>query len=276
MRCSSYSPTNEYDMGMISQHFKGKQVNYQLIDGVIHYDYSKDSKKINVFIFGFGCVIIWGAGEEEEINILAELKPYEIGALPNLLSEFIFFAYNEQDKRSYIDEEKNLIILGDDSDLIKMSVSYALAQSVKLNLLEQSVSESLDKVKPIQKELATKGSVSLSKKELSKQIGVLFNERYTVNLYSDVLDTPEFFWRRPSYEPLYLMTIEFQDIQIRQNILNNRLNMIHELYSILSDEMNHKHSTRLEIIIVFLITIEVLLALSHNEIFLKWLSNLLI
>ena len=109
----------------------------------------------------------------------------------------------------------------------------------------------------------------MSKKEISKQIGVLFNERYYINLHSDILDTPEFFWRRPSYEPLYLMTAEFLDIQTRHNILNHRLNMIHELYTILANELNYKHSTRLEVIIIILIAIEVIVALVHNDIFEK-------
>ena len=77
------------------------------------------------------------------------------------------------------------------------------------------------------------------------------------------MDTPEFFWRKPSYEPLYLMTADFQDIQTRQNILNHRLNMIHELYTLLSNELNYKQSTRLELIIIFLITIEVLFGAIH-------------
>ena len=157
----------------------------------------------------------------------------------------------------------------DSSEYLKLSISHALAQSVKLMVLEISVSKLLDKTAPIQQELAQKGSISLSIKEISKNIGMLFNERYSINLHSDILDTPEFFWRRPSYEPLYLATASFQDIQVRQNILNHRLDIIQELYSMLSNELNYKHSTRLEIIIILLITIEVLVALSHYGIIKK-------
>ncbi|KJV79934.1 hypothetical protein OTSUT76_2073 [Orientia tsutsugamushi str. UT76] len=47
--------------------------------------------------------------------------------------------------------------------------------------------------------------------------------------------------------------------------MNHRLDMIHELYTILSNELNYLHSTRLEMIIVGLIAIEVVLALLHND-----------
>jgi uncharacterized Rmd1/YagE family protein len=155
---------------------------------------------------------------------------------------------------------------------VKLSISHALAQSVKLAILEGSVMKLIDKTNPIQKEMAAKGSVSLSKKEISKQIGRLFSERYMINQHSDILDVPEFFWRRPSYEPLYQMTVEFQDIQLRQNIMYNRLDMINDLYSILSEELNHRHSSRLEIIIIALIAIEVGLALFEKNIWSKLVS----
>ena len=84
-------------------------------------------------------------------------------------------------------------------------------------------------------------------------------------MHSDILDIPEFFWRRPSFEPIYNMTVEFQDIILRQGILNNHLNLIHELYTVLSSDLNHRHSTRLEVIIVLLITIEVVLAITNHH-----------
>ena len=68
------------------------------------------------------------------------------------------------------------------------------------------------------------------------------------------------------------MTAEFQDISVRQGILNHRLDIIQELYNILSNELNYKHSARLEITIVVLIAIEVVLALSHNDAISKFLN----
>jgi len=194
----------------------------------------------------------------------------EKSAVP--VSESLYFEYDLTSAKTFIDEEQNKIILADDSVFVKLSISHALAQAVKLSILELSVNELIIKVTPIQKELAKIGSVSLSKKEISKQIGLLFNERYSINLHSDLLDTPEFFWRRPSYEPLYLMTVEFQDIHLRQTILNHRLGLIQELYNILSNELNYKHSTRLEVIIIILIAIEVFIAVIHNDIFPKILN----
>jgi uncharacterized Rmd1/YagE family protein len=253
----------------LTDHLVSKGFVVQNFDDVI-FAKLQDNNDVDIFLFPFGCLTVWGSDEAREKLLLNELKQFEIDSLTEVMSDPINFEYHETaDKdhgKTFIDEERNKIILSNRSEYIKLSLSHALAQSVKLIVLERSVSKILEKTSPIQKELANTGSVSLSKKEISKQIGQLFSERYSINLHSDILDTPEFFWRRPSYEPLYLMTAEFQDISVRQGILNHRLDIIQELYNILSNELNYKHSARLEITIVVLIAIEVVLAFSHNSV----------
>ena len=266
MRCSSYCTASEYKVNDLVTYLNSVQLEPKHFDDVIYAqkEFGAEKDPIDIFFFPFGCVTIWGGDESQEKMILQDLEGFEIGKLKSPIADFIYFDYDETNEKTFIDEEKNEIILKDKTTFIKLSISHALAQSVKLNLLEKSVNDLIDKTTPIQKELASTGSVSLSKKQISKQIGILFNERYSINLHSDILDTPEFFWRRPSYEPLYIMTVAFQDIQIRQTILHNRLNMIHELYSILSNDLNYKHSTRLEWIIIILIAIEVVLAIARD------------
>lgn len=277
MRCSSYCVAEGYDV--LGQNFNSDKFNYkyQIIDKVLHLQYlnKTNQKDIDIFVFNFGSCIIWNAQDEnEELEILKNLESCQSNTLQELHSEFIDFNYNDHEDRTYIDEEKNIIYLANTEILIKLSVSHALAQAVKLNVLEESVIKLLENTKPIQQELSEKGRVSLSKSEISKQIGVLFSSRYSVNMHSDVLDTPEFFWRRPRYEPVYLMTVEFQDIRTRQEILNNHLNLIQELYNMLSSDLNHKQSSRLEMVIIILIAIEIVIAL-HKERFLEKIISLL-
>lgn len=270
MRCASYCIAESINLKDLVEHLVDLGLEPQYFDDVVHFKKQSSNKSENdVFCFPFGSIVIWNSLEYEEKAILEDIKKACTQITDDIYPDFILFSINDKIEKTYIDEEKNEIFLSSDSTFVKLSLSHAMAQSIKLYFLEDSVSKLLDRTKDIRYELAKKGSVSMSKKEISKQIGVLFNERYYINLHSDILDTPEFFWRRPSYEPLYLMTAEFLDIQTRHNILNHRLNMIHELYTILANELNYKHSTRLEIIIIILIAIEVIVALVHNDIFEK-------
>ena len=71
------------------------------------------------------------------------------------------------------------------------------------------------------------------------------------------------------------MTVEFQDIGTRQGILNNHLNLIQELYNMLSSDLDHKHSSRLEMVIIILIAIEIFIAL-YKEGFLETIISALL
>ena len=106
--------------------------------------------------------------ESQEKNIVSLINGFEIGKLEEPISDFIYYDHDIINSKTFIDEEKNEIILGDKSTYVKLSISHALAQSVKLNVLEISVSNLLDKTAPIQQELANTGSVSF--KALYKEL----------------------------------------------------------------------------------------------------------
>jgi uncharacterized Rmd1/YagE family protein len=271
MRCSSYCTAGAYDISALVQKLIDSGFEPQYFDDVIYIQKSLPSaNNLDIFFFPFGSVVIWGGKDSEEKAIFKYLDGFEREKLSEMTMDKVSCIYDPEAKKTCLDEEKNTIVLHEQNIFMKLSVSYATAQSVKLATLERSVGNILENTMPIQKELAEKGSmVSLSKKEITKKIGALFSERYLVNLHSDVLDTPEFFWRRPSYEPIYLMAVDFYDITLRQNALNHRLKMIQELYSLLSDEINHIHSSRLEWIVIILITIEVIIGLENHGVISK-------
>lgn len=273
MRCAYYCNTNAYDIQKLLYHYSQNGVDFTCFDDVIYTAVEDRNHKTttDIFCFSFGVVVIWGMDKTEEMKVLDQLAEIFPDCHERFVDE-IYYQLNTSIQKSYIDEEKNTVILSEDSILTKLSISYALAQSVKLTALENSVAKLMEKTTPIQKELSTVGTVSLSKKEIAKQIGMLFYERYAINIHNEILDIPEFFWKRPSYEPLYLSTAESQDIQIRQNILNKRLDLVQELYMLLSSELNYVHSTKLEIVIIWLIAIEVILAISHTGVFTTLLS----
>lgn len=74
----------------------------------------------------------------------------------------------------------------------KLALSYAMAQSSKLFVFESRVLQSLERTRYLPKELAAKGIIKASKKELNQLIGQLFVEQTEVNLFSSILDTPDF------------------------------------------------------------------------------------
>lgn len=213
-----------------------------------------------VFIFSYGALCFWGMDSSMQENILELLKPFENGVLSRSFSDRCLYTYGDE---IGIDEEKDSVTLDSPDDLIKLSFSYGFTQSVKLQSFEHVVDETIQSTRHIPQELATHGKISLSGRKISQQIGELFIIRSSMTLHCDILDLPEFFWRLPRYEPYYHMCSGYMDITARLDVLNRRLDVIHELYGVLSEELKHQKSIRLELYVVILIIAEVVLSGFH-------------
>lgn len=269
MKCTAYAIAERFDIDNIAKELRVKGYEPKFYDDVIHFKIERLVDEVqDVFLFSYGCIVVWGNGFETAIELLDEMPEHIYGRYESVFEEVTNFQIIENEKTSIV-EENDLLILEEDDDFIKLSFSHALSQSAKLEFFEFRVSKSIEVTRPLCLELAQKGKVSLSRKKLAQQIGALFGERNSINLDNDILDLPEFFWRRPKYESYYQMASSYLDINTRLDILNRRLDSIHEVYDILSNELNHLHSSRLEMVIILLIVIEVIMSILRD--LLKWI-----
>lgn len=259
MRCTCYCTAGSYDIPRLFQYLQ-RLGNTLLFRDVVHIQIKEGkSLKGDLFYFSYGVVVCWGFHEDDEKEILQSLKEFEKEPASKAELDEFTFTYSDTMK---IEEDE--IHLQNKSTLTKLAISHGLAQSVKLTTFEELIQKTIDNAKHLPAELAKKGKIPLSRKEISRKMGELFIERNFINLHSEILDTPEFFWNYPELEPFYRRTAYYLDVTKRVEILNKRLNVIHELFEILSSELNHQHSSRLEITIVLLILIEVTIALLHD------------
>lgn len=255
MRCASYCTGPTYDIEAVFQTHKSKTVNAQLYDEVV---ILLTGKERTMCVFAYGAVVFWGYTVKEERESLLRLAPFLKSPLAQVQEDTFVYQYGEE---TIIDEEEDRIILQSDDPILKISMSYGLSQSAKLAVFEHEIDKTIQRTRHLPAELAEKGKISLSRKKISQHIGKLFSQKNSINLDAYALDTPEFFWKRPRYEPFYQQTVEFLDIQVRLNILNSKLNVIHELYEILSNELKHAHSSFLEWVIIILIMVEVIISI---------------
>lgn len=257
MRCSSYCTSTSYDVHSIYNEWQKSAEIAQLYNEVALISFTQEQ---TICVFSYGSIVFWGCHPNEEKSILKEIEKFSTGPLSNIQEDAFTYSYGEE---TFIEEEEDHIILQSDDPLLKISLSYGLSQSVKLSNFEYEIDQTIQRTRHLPAELAEKGKISLSRKKISQHLGQLFSQKNSINLDSYALDTPEFFWKRPRYEPFYQQSVEFLDIEVRLNILNGKLNLIHELYQILSDELKHTHSSFLEWIIIILILVEVILSIFH-------------
>ncbi len=253
MRCSCYSTAISYQIPSLFQSLqtKGK---VEIHRNVIHLQIPNLENEIcDIFYFPYGTTILWGFTEPEEKEQLALLKGFEKSSYNKPECDFFTFSY---EKTMQIQEDR--IVLPNKKSFTKLAISYGLAQSLELTNFETILQKTIAESEIIPKEIAKKGKISLSRKDISKKLGEIFLERTFINLHSEILDTPEFFWDYPEFESCYTEIIHYLEINKRVELLNRRVNILHDLFEILSNEIRHQHSSRLEWIVILLILVEVL------------------
>ena len=84
-----------------------------------------------------------------------------------------------------------------------------------------------------------------------------------MNLSSNLLDTPDFYWDREILEQLYNQTSALFILKKRTEVMNKKMDYCLELMELLRDSLNSKHSAQLEKYIIYLIMIEVFFEAWH-------------
>lgn len=258
MDCHAYCTAAAYQSKLLFNALrqKYKTANYR---EVIHIEVKQQGSFGNVFFFPFGSTIFWNVSKAHQLELLDEVK--EFAEQPHELIETDEFTYGYGETPLIVDDE---ITLPNTDILTKLAISHGIAQSVKLGTFEIAIQKTFNSTKEIPEDLAKRGKIPLSRKEIRKKMGELFIERNSITLHVDVLDIPEFFWEYPELEPLYGMIANYLDIETRVEVLNHRLDVVHELFQMLGSELNHQHSSRLEWTIIILIIIEVVLTLMKD------------
>lgn len=217
-------------------------------------------KQPDLFIFEYGVIVMWGFTEREEKAFLNDVEKFEKEKLAEedvQVEEFNYYVTQSYQPRIYND----FFTLRDGSNyMIKLSISHAIAQSVKISLFEELVDNTIEDTQDIPQEIASSGKVSMSKEDIMKSIGELFILRININLHGSVLDSPEIMWSEPQLEPIYQATRGYLEINQRVALLNQRLEVISDLLQMLKEQLGHSHEEYLEFIIIVLVGVEVLVS----------------
>lgn len=229
---------------------------------------SKPEDTAMMFFFREGSVVFWNVTEKDMKKVMRileqhEIQPYEV-ALVHWENEEINYTVGEGNSKLH---RGNFIFNGEmdyEQQLLeKFAFSNALSLSVKLAIWEISLDNFVESIQSIPETLKSGKTVKLSRAEVLQKIGELFALRYCINLSSDLLITPDFYWDREDLEQLYDKTCQFLNINRRVKVVNEKLQHCTELTDLMRNHLGEKHSLRLEWMIVILITIEVMFELAR-------------
>ncbi|CAG2164292.1 unnamed protein product [Oppiella nova] len=257
----AFSTADEYNVEELAEGLK-EQGLYELmsfdgdVDDVLHLraKYEINHIRRELFVFREGSIVCWNMPYVECEAILKFLKKYED---------------NPYDK-SIVDEEQEEMnyqfvpnLKGIESDLERYAFSDAIALSVKLSIWESLLDRYIQSIEFVSQDMKAGTKLNLTRDQVFRKTGELFDLKHHINLSSDLLDTPDFYWDRHELEKLFVDTIHFLNIRKRTNVMNEKLNHCIELMELLSNNLNHNHSAKLEWMIIWLIVIEVVFEAIH-------------
>ncbi|GMF97881.1 unnamed protein product [[Candida] boidinii] len=151
----------------------------------------------------------------------------------------------------------DMITLKSGDHLIKLTISHAIAQSTKLSLFESKMSTILNSISRLPKTLAITGKLqNFTRQKLFIKTGKLFQIRNEVNLSSNVLDTPEYFWSiEPGLNPLYGAIREYLEIDQRVEVINDRCKLFLDFFDIVVDSLAEKTMNRITWVLIIAIAL---------------------
>lgn len=206
-------------------------------------------------IFDYGSIVFFGVDNNAQTNII-----YRIRTILNLDSAEL--------KREKFDVEIDpdavykvifdRIILKEISIDIAKIIMLNIAQSVALDYYIEQSNILLSQTYMFSLELEEKGKFSIKGKKLLKFIGRVLNlkNKITQNIY--IFDSPNLTWNDEYLNIINTDLSRELDIKLRHSSLQDSLSTVSENLEILKDINQHSHSSKLELIVIVLIAIEIL------------------
>jgi uncharacterized Rmd1/YagE family protein len=151
----------------------------------------------------------------------SELKPLETNPPPVTEFEEMTFKFGASAR-----VKSGMLLLTADADpreiaREKMAFSYGLQRSVRLAVIEEAVDETIGAMRDIPLALVTHGRLKMKKADVMRSLGKLLGLRGTstqgafppkithlsssgtINMHTDLLETPDIYWEHPRLEELY-------------------------------------------------------------------------
>jgi uncharacterized Rmd1/YagE family protein len=206
-------------------------------------------------IFDYGSLVFFGIDKNNQTDII-----FRVRTLLGLDSTEL----KREDFDVEIDPQVTYKIIFDRLYLKEISLDIAkiimlnIAQSVALDYYIEQSNVLLGETYQFSLELEQKGKLSINGKMLLKFIGKMLNlkNKITQNIY--IFDSPNLTWNDEYLNIINTDLSRELDIKLRHNSLQDNLNTVRENLEILKDINQHSQSSKLEVIVIVLIAIEIL------------------
>lgn len=184
--------------------------------------YQVEAEPRDIFFFREGSVVLWNCSDIETNNIIEYLRhfennSYDLEAVEEE-RELMNYNYTNENQTGILKNGDFYIQNNEIGELEKYTFSNAMTSSVKLGIWESMLDNYIDSIAFVTDDLKQGRKIRMSRAIVLRRTGELFALRHLINLSSDLLETPDFYWDREELERLFLSTCSYFSIQKRKNV----------------------------------------------------------
>ena len=295
LEVTAYSAADQFNLSSIKERIddlRGQFVFQRLpeVTDAILFTSKLSSDASRIFVFDYGSVVFWNLPLDKRSEILKILtketsEKHSLKSVNDLESESMDYVIDSSASKSRVNERGEITLTSPEDvkqnkasskqgnnnnqqkkpslELEQYSVSHAMSLSVKLANWESSLDDFADSIAFVAESMASGSKLNITKTQVFQKTGELFKLRHHINLGSNLLDTPDFYWDREDLEVLFKNTCASLSLGKRARLMNEKLTYCYELMQLLTSHLDQEHNTKLEWMIIILITVEVLFEIVH-------------
>ncbi len=207
------------------------------------------------FLFPFGSLVTMVAGDSTDPDI-SEFRPLVKDAHELVVDDFVL-KISPEEKEGV---EFGQVTLWEGRQDRLALVATILAQSNTLEHYEDVVIKMTDNTAGVTERLSA-GKMPPSGSEMLSFIGKSLSIRRELLSQLSVLDPPESIWEDDSLDRLYHALQANFEIPQRMRVVEHKLNLIHDTAQMIVSINEGRRAHHLEMIIIFLIALEIVLAI---------------
>lgn len=222
------------------------------VAGAVALDYGAGRQ---IHAFDFGGVVLLGVSPEDAAPVLDLLRE------PGRPLDHDTFLLEDGDP---VQVTFNAVRLpGRAPDLLRV-VARVLAQSSAIDRLEGEIDRLLRDVETVVGELRDHGRITRTEDQLARFIGVVLHTRGELVSGLAVLDKPEETWEDQRSSDLHQALVRNFEIEERFKLLDQKLDLVQDAIEVITDMWRSRHATKLEWLVILLISVEIVLALAER------------
>jgi len=206
-------------------------------------------------------IIFYNTPEDIQLAILDKLSSKSNSNVASARDDFTI-AIDQSLEQNFVKRPDGIIFSQLDFNSLRI-ISQVLGQSVGMSHLDSRLQKSFEKLMSLLEFARANGKLNDFQTNIVRFLAETNLIRCQLLAKLKVMDLSEIVWQYSTYESLNEQMRKEFDIKERIEAMTLKLDLIHNTQSLFLDILQHRKSSRMELIIIALIAIEVAIAIMH-------------